>query len=180
MNWKGEESFVLKTSSNASDSGDYNNFTLIHQQLFFQGKVSVDAAQAKRCSGRRAQSSEMAAERFPRSVCARWDLPPTWPVWEESPCLAQSEKDSTEMQPGERELIFLSSFGKHRCGDEDFSVLIWSNISSRLTSQLRASRTELRPVYKIALIQMTSKFWSRFFCCPQKKTQINQFLDWKL
>ena len=31
----------------------------------------------------------------------------------------------------------------------------------RLRSQLRASRTELLPVYKIALIQMTSKFWSR-------------------
>ena len=31
----------------------------------------------------------------------------------------------------------------------------------RLRSQLRASRTELLPVYKIALIQMISKFWSR-------------------
>ena len=51
-----------------------------------------------------------------------------------------------------------------RCWDEAFSILyflIWSNFSSRLTRQLRASRTELRRVYKIALNQMISKFWSR-------------------
>ena len=73
----------------------------------------------------------------------------------------------------------------HQLGKFERSLLVWHRVKKirprcnlvrvgranflsdlmsfeRLRSQLRASRTELRPVYKIALIQMTSKFWSRF------------------
>ena len=82
---------------------------LLHIKLFFQGKVAADAAQAKRSSGGCAESVEMAVERFRGSVCARRDLPPARPVWEEPPRLAQGEKDSPEMQFGETELLVLSS-----------------------------------------------------------------------
>ena len=129
----------------------------------------------------------MAAERFPRSLHPRRYLSPTWPTWEEPAGLAQGEKYQAEMQFGETRLILLSRLPSHislfgnLIGELQITILvliegpffyldlhrvnqffIWSNIFSRLTSQLRASRTELRRVYKIALTQMTSKLWSRF------------------
>ena len=104
-----------------------------------------------------------------RSVFARSDLPPTWPVWKEPARVAQSEKDSTAMQFGENELILWSwcnifcKFGWRRKHPNNFSDPdIWSFLFWRLTSQLRASRTELRRFYKIALTHMISKSWSRF------------------
>ena len=70
-------------------------------QFLYQGKVSADAPETKRCSGRHPKSSEMAAGRFPRALHTRWYLPRTWSVWEEPSCLAEGEENKAEVHLGE-------------------------------------------------------------------------------
>ena len=102
-------------------------------QFLCQGKVSADAPETKRCSGRHPQSSEMAARRFPRALHTRWYLPRTWSVWEEPSCLAEGEETKAEVHLGEIcDLILICFFS--------FALKVNRSIESlknRITSSLQ-------------------------------------------
>ena len=102
-------------------------------QFLYQGKVSADAPETKRCSGRHPQSSEMAARRFPRALHTRWYLPRTWSVWEEPSCLAEGEENKAEVHLGEIcDLILICFFS--------FALKVNRSIESlknRITSSLQ-------------------------------------------